>query len=371
MTDRERAERGFDASLARSLRGASREGTREACPDPNILAAYAERALSPDELAGWEAHFASCGRCQVQLAGLTRALDQAEPDTRAEARPAAALPWRWDWRWAAPLATAAVVTLAVWVIEPGSLRERDTTPATPVELDRMADEAPSDPDRAEGLRARREAAAAGPTSAAEPAPGEAAAEADALALEAPAQVEQRQNAVAVTEARDEAKPLLPDERSAAAVQAPPTVPSRADAQLREPAEPTAAARQRPAEAAVGQVAAATVLVQTPNPSVQWRLASSGLVERSTDAGASWEAQAVDAGLEPLAGSAPSAAICWIAGRAGAIFRTTDGRTWDRVTAPEDVDFIGIDASDALTASVAAASGATYATSDGGRTWTPR
>ena len=104
MTDRERAERGFDASLSRSLRAASDDGAAEVCPNANILAAYAERALSEEERAGWEMHFASCGRCQEQLAGLARALDQADPDTVVEAGPWAAAAWRWDWRWMAPLA---------------------------------------------------------------------------------------------------------------------------------------------------------------------------------------------------------------------------------------------------------------------------
>ena len=371
MTDRERAERGFDASLSRSLRATHGDGAPEACPDPNILAAYAERALSADERAGWETHFADCGRCQAQLAGLARALDQTERDVLAEARRSAAAPaWRWDWRWMAPLATAAVVMVAVWVIEPGSLGERGTTPAVQMEVAEMAEKALSDRDRVEGLRARREAAAEALTAVTESTPGEPGAEADAPTPPAAARLGQRQDALARNAAGDEMA-RLPRQEQAAAL-ASPTAPAPADRQLRDEADPSTAER-RLAESADDRLeaSAATVLIQTPSPSVQWRLAPSGLVERTTDAGASWEAQAVAPGLEPLAGSAPSGSVCWIVGRAGAIFRTTDGQAWERVTAPETVDFVAIDATDSSRAVVTSAGGTSYATSDGGRTWTPR
>jgi hypothetical protein len=36
----------------------------EACPEAELLAAYAERALGEQETARWENHFAACSRCQ-------------------------------------------------------------------------------------------------------------------------------------------------------------------------------------------------------------------------------------------------------------------------------------------------------------------
>src|ERR1700722_6343693 len=44
-----------------------------ACPDPDLLAAFAENTLAPDERAKWNAHFARCAICQRQLATLARA----------------------------------------------------------------------------------------------------------------------------------------------------------------------------------------------------------------------------------------------------------------------------------------------------------
>jgi photosystem II stability/assembly factor-like uncharacterized protein len=49
--------------------------------------------------------------------------------------------------------------------------------------------------------------------------------------------------------------------------------------------------------------------------------------------------------------------------------TTDGRTWQRVSPPADVDLVGVRARDALRAVVTARGGRQFATTDGGRTWT--
>jgi hypothetical protein len=46
-----------------------------ACPDAEILAAYAEQALGPDEAAQWEGHFAACGRCRKILRVLAASTD--------------------------------------------------------------------------------------------------------------------------------------------------------------------------------------------------------------------------------------------------------------------------------------------------------
>src|SRR5580704_12177843 len=56
--------------LRRSL--ASSPGAEEACPDPEILAAYSERSLDADETARFELHFSHCARCREQLAAMVR-----------------------------------------------------------------------------------------------------------------------------------------------------------------------------------------------------------------------------------------------------------------------------------------------------------
>src|SRR5712671_6704963 len=52
------------------------------CPDAELVAAYHERSLQPDEIARWENHFATCTRCrkvlQVLAASVDTPLDEKE-----------------------------------------------------------------------------------------------------------------------------------------------------------------------------------------------------------------------------------------------------------------------------------------------------
>src|SRR5271155_1251824 len=62
----------LDAMIRTTLAsGLDHSGT--SCPDPDLLAAFAENALAPDERAQWNAHIAECAICQRQLAVLARA----------------------------------------------------------------------------------------------------------------------------------------------------------------------------------------------------------------------------------------------------------------------------------------------------------
>src|SRR6266436_5798809 len=45
------------------------------CPDAELIAAYHEKSLQPDEIVRWEAHFATCGRCRKILAVLAAAVE--------------------------------------------------------------------------------------------------------------------------------------------------------------------------------------------------------------------------------------------------------------------------------------------------------
>jgi len=72
-----------------------------------------------------------------------------------------------------------------------------------------------------------------------------------------------------------------------------------------------------------------------------------------------------------ASSAPSADVCWVAGRGGLVMRSVDGRTWQRLDFPETTDLTGVTATDAGNAIITDAGGRTFATTDGGLTWTQR
>jgi hypothetical protein len=128
----------------------------------------------------------------------------------------------------------------------------------------------------------------------------------------------------------------------------------------------------PAESASFRRGAAVLEIRTPDPAVRRRVVDGRLVQRSLDSGATWVDQyRADEGVTLTAGMAPSTTACWLVGRAGAIVRTIDGRTWQRVRFPEPLDFTTVVAGDARTATVTAADGRQFATTDGGTTWTRR
>jgi len=111
---------------------------------------------------------------------------------------------------------------------------------------------------------------------------------------------------------------------------------------------------------------------SPDGSVSWRLGAAGRIERSTDQGRNWQAQSSGATADLVAGTAASSAVAWVAGRAGVILRTTDGVQWQRVAPPQGTattDWVGVEARDALNATVTADDGRRFSTTDGGRTWT--
>jgi len=102
------------------------------CPDGEILAAYAERALSVSETEKWESHFSTCARCRKILMVLAASADAplAEKEVAHLGERVAATrgplevmgksagrsrPWFADWRmrWLVPALSAAAV-LAVW-----------------------------------------------------------------------------------------------------------------------------------------------------------------------------------------------------------------------------------------------------------------
>src|SRR5579862_8234124 len=87
----------FEKALARQLRA---DGAAESlCLDPETLAAYHERTLSPEEMSAAKSHLVSCARCQEILAQLETTEEivgavgdpNAEPElvpALAEAKPA-------------------------------------------------------------------------------------------------------------------------------------------------------------------------------------------------------------------------------------------------------------------------------------------
>jgi len=61
----------FDALLARGLAMSNNEDS-DACPDPDVLAAFASHTLAVQEYSHWEHHVAGCAPCQRNVADFAR-----------------------------------------------------------------------------------------------------------------------------------------------------------------------------------------------------------------------------------------------------------------------------------------------------------
>src|ERR1700722_7277057 len=126
-----RREEALARRLGEALDRVAPRGT-QTCPDAELIAAYHERSLAPEEIAECETHFAACSRCRKILAVLAASDDTPLAETEVARlgelvagarapRGAApqiikpARPSRWDWRarWLAPALGVAAV-LAVW-----------------------------------------------------------------------------------------------------------------------------------------------------------------------------------------------------------------------------------------------------------------
>jgi hypothetical protein len=112
------------------------------------------------------------------------------------------------------------------------------------------------------------------------------------------------------------------------------------------------------------------LIYASGSNSQWRTGPSGLIEFSSNGGSSWSRQRSGVLVELLTGSAPSDKICWIVGRVGAILLTTDGgATWKLISSPLKEDLGGVQATDALHATIwNVRNTKSFETSDSGRTW---
>jgi hypothetical protein len=115
---------------------------------------------------------------------------------------------------------------------------------------------------------------------------------------------------------------------------------------------------------------AETIIPTPDPSILWRFAGSGFVERSEDGGATWQGEQPSPNGYLLAGAAPSATVCWLVGRDGLILLTKDAKTWKRIAPPVVTDFFGVSAVNAPNATITAADGRKFTTRDAGKKWKP-
>jgi hypothetical protein len=354
-------------AIERLLRGTPGDaGAAESasCLDAETLAAWMDGGLDDRAMMMAEAHASGCARCQALVGVMTRSVPESPvPEPR----------WRRDWnlRWLVPL-SAGAAAIALWMVVPG---ERSASP-------------PQSPQQ----QAESQALAERPESPTLTAPQS---DQRALAPPPPAEQPQAQGAAAKRERRDEPATAgsAAKEQSANARKAAETAGRGAIDQLardaktetaREQAKGRVAATPPPAAAAptatfrTGQTpeqlqrrlsANETREVVSPDPAVRWRLSGAGVVEYSTNGGATWEPLSTGISARLTAGSSPSSSVCWLVGGDGVVLLTTDGRRWQRLPFPETADLATVQAIDARRATITAGDGRMFRTENAGQTWT--
>jgi hypothetical protein len=397
------------------------------CPAPDILAAYFENSLDPEETARYELHFSQCARCREQLAAVNRAGGLAGASNATTQRAPRA--WLWDWRLLAPAAAVLLFAVVWFVRQPLATRtpepplvamsQPEKSPAqeplpqasasiqnAPPQLTARAP-APSAPPpakpaatsmatldaiqtenvtKAQNLRAKRIDAA--PQSANVP-KDESADNAKSAAIRASSSetviVQSAAPAIAPSARSSSAAPSVSGGAQAGAAGGVAGALSAQAAPL--PESPGARKKQEEGTRNLMQQAQtqslyqsralalaadkeASAVIHTPDAKVLWRIASGGFVEQSKDGGATWQGQLPNSNAHLVAGSAPGPNICWLVGDDGIILLTQDASNWQIIRPPLRADFTAITAQDASSATVTAADGRKFTTTDRGKTWTP-
>ena len=437
------------------------------CPESDVLAAYHERSLRPEEMNSWKEHLVGCARCQAVLAELEatdsiplRASSEAsrkEDVLRPKLAEPAAVPREEGeptpakspeksritpvsrglrWQWLAP-AGALAAGLLVWVawhenqpwrsknpaeVKTAKLEPSSTSapqPASPgqANVSRPLDQAQIDQlarpskdqeasratlfeetRRPEALKqlekseARLRSAPAGPLATKQRRARENAAQDFVAGAEQNQPAQEPRAAVAgaapTAEVQTEAamqgrqgtlsaqKPVEPSPLPAAETGKKSISEARA---LSRP--PAAAAPPAPSAPAFNNVSASAALmarvsdlhlIVTPAKKTLWRAGAAGLIEFSSDGGASWSRQTSSVLVDLTAGSAPSEKVCWIVGRAGTILLTSDaGSHWAILHSPLEEDLGGVRAADARHATIwNLGNTKVFETADGGVSWNP-
>ena len=370
--------------------------------DGETLAAWAEGHLRPEAAAPIEQHLSDCTQCQQLLAAFART---APPPIVVEPL------WRrWHLQWLVPIATAATVA-AIWVAIPrqeqtralAPLADRRDVPAAEPTAPSAAAQAPREE---ASTRAQPPAASALAESAPQKPSPRSFAKSAALSPNAKREEFERRDAqdqfakrqedatqpaptapvIGQVGAReresDVAQPRLETITPAAPpAAAPPAAAPSAAATAPEPTAGNAtsaarAAASTPARRGLGNApllaarAIAAPEIRSPNASMRWRILDSGRqIKRTTNGGLRWDAAMLSSPAVITNGMSPAPSICWIVGRGGAVYVTSDGLRFVRVAFPESIDLLSVTATDDRHATVMSADGRSFRTDDGGMSWT--
>jgi hypothetical protein len=350
--------------------------------------------LSKSDTAAVETHLADCERCTAMLATFVR----STPET-----PAVESLWkRWHLRWLVPVATAATVA-ALWVLVPrpespqmtigrapttesqaaADSAANATKPTAPAETKEQEAPAALARSNATDTLAKREEVKQAPRQFADGRRDtdekvqqpQSLNESVAVAPAAPPEAD-RAEAKSADAQTERFSPPIPSANAGPvpAAPAPATAPAteasarRAPAAAPPPAALGAASSAQARAASPARDRAAIVEIASPDPMIRWRVVGAGQVERSTNGGARWEPASMPESATLTGGSSPSPSVCWLVGRTGSIYVTTDGLRFVRVPFPDRTDFVSIQATDGRRATVVTIDGRTMRTEDQGATW---
>ena len=289
--------------------------------EPEALAAWSEGTLPSSEARQVEVHLADCATCQEMLAVFARtepppAVSSGVGPVLSGFRSVVSGFSRTKWRWAVPLAAAATVA-AIWVAIPEEERIAQLNPtAAPAVSEASPPVESVSADAAAANAAKQQTArpdAPAGSLADRAAPEARAAKGDQFASERALEPKERDQ-----DLKAEAAPAA---RSVAAAQAAaaPAAPQPAQEQNRSRAE-------REASSLLRQAAPAEIV--SPDPQIRWRIVPTGRLERSTNAGRTWEAVTFPQPVTVTAVRAPSATTAIVTTADGRQFRTEDqGKTW--------------------------------------------
>jgi len=333
---------------SRALRDTLRDQLERApsgCLDAETLAAWSDGTLSRKDREIAESHAATCARCQAMLAAMAKTAPPVSPR-------------RW-WqtatvRWLVPVAVVSSLAIAVWIHRPEPSTARlQFEPAAPSTAAAVS-ETPRVRERAKQEREEQSASQTSPPAALE---ARAAKSSPAPVLPPTAVVRDETAPSPSSASPAQASPPPPARESAPPPAAlPPAAPSAAESVMVLPRQ-AFAARATPPH-----------VIQSTRQDVRWRIVAGVTVERSTDGGSTWQTQPTGATARLTAGAAPSSLVCWLVGNGGVVLLSKNGQTWQRVEFPEAVDLVAVAAQSDSTATVTAADGRGFTTTDGGKTW---
>lgn len=326
MPDRDR-DRSVENVLRHVLSDGASSQKQSTCPDAETIAAWQEGTLGTAAASAMERHVADCPRCRALMAAF---IQTAPATTVVESM------WRrWHLGWAVPLATAATAA-ALWIAVPRNTSLPDQfAESRTVSVDAVAPAAP----------------------AATPPPAAPSALTQTQSLQTERALVRREK-IEPASAGEAAAKRVEDQRAALAALA-----ARLEAEKRRDANNAA---PRVATAALREVALPDIVA--PGSTARWRIVGGQRIERASGSTAEWVPTTIDASDLLTAGAAPSATVCWIVGRRGAVYVTTDGLRFMRVPFPEMSDLVAVTATDERTATVSSADGRSWTTTDQGRMW---